>query len=159
MPASGCADPVLIEEARPEDLPAIITIMGEGQVPKPRESWSEAHAATYRAAFDDIRADPRMTILVARAGGIVAGYAITDTSRTLGGHGMRRVTLHSLFVAAAMRGRKIGAALLAEVERRALAIGAGRVDLTSDKLRLDAHRFYRAHGYQQSQEGFKKLFG
>lgn len=35
--------------------------------------------------------------------------------------------------------------------------GCYRVHLTSRNERLDAHRFYRANGYSQNSQGFKKF--
>jgi GNAT superfamily N-acetyltransferase len=145
-----------IATARVGDLPEIITIMAEGQVPFPRDKWSDENAPHYRVAFEEMLADSRIDFIVARADNAVLGYAVVDFSRSLGSLGMRRATLQSLFIAAAMRGGKIGARLLAEAERRAQERGAARMDLISDKLRLDAHRFYRSNGYVQSHEGFKK---
>ncbi len=37
-----------------------------------------------------------------------------------------------------------------------VARGCALAQLTSDKRRTDAHRFYRSLGYEQSHEGFKR---
>lgn len=153
------APDITLENATPDDLPAIIAIMAEGQVPTPRDGWSEASAPLYRAAFDEMLADSRIEFFVARSAsgnGVAVGYIVMEFSRTLSGFGMRRATLHSVFVAASMRGKQIGGLMVAEAEKRARARGAARLDLASDKRRLDAHRFYRTLGYAQSHEGFSK---
>ena len=38
---------------------------------------------------------------------------------------------------------------------RARAAGCYRIQLTSNKVRSDAHRFYLRHGFVNSHEGFK----
>jgi GNAT superfamily N-acetyltransferase len=55
------------------------------------------------------------------------------------------------------RARGIGAVLLAAAVERARAAGCFRVQLTSNKARVDAHRFYLRHGFEESHEGFKLL--
>jgi GNAT superfamily N-acetyltransferase len=60
-----------------------------------------------------------------------------------------------MHVAEDQRGRGIGAALLNAAVERAKAAGCYRIQLTSNKLRPDAHRFYRRHGFEASHEGFK----
>ncbi len=64
--------------------------------------------------------------------------------------------IEAVFVRSEYRGRGAGAALIAEAERRAREAGCYRLQLTSNKVRLDAHRFYLAHGFSASHEGFKK---
>jgi len=44
---------------------------------------------------------------------------------------------------------------MAEAHRRGNERGCALAQLTSDKRRDDAHRFYRRLGYAQSHEGFK----
>jgi GNAT superfamily N-acetyltransferase len=66
------------------------------------------------------------------------------------------VELESFHVRENYRGRGIGSMMLAAAEERARALGAYRVQLTSNAVRVDAHRFYLREGYEQSHLGFKK---
>jgi hypothetical protein len=45
---------------------------------------------------------------------------------------------------------------MAHAHRRGVERGCTLAQLTSDKERPDAHRFYRSLGYAQSHEGFKR---
>lgn len=148
-------DAIRIEAATRDDLPTMIAILREGQV-APKDAWSEADAPAYLAAFDEMVADPRYELLVARENGVVLGMLQLNFSRALPDHGALKAILESVFVAEAARDRGIGRRMVAEAERRAKARGACRVQLTSNKVRVDAHRFYRTLGYAQSHEGFSK---
>ena len=64
--------------------------------------------------------------------------------------------LESVHVRDDRRRRGIGAALLASAEELAVDRGCYRMQLTSRNVRDDAHRFYRANGYVQTSQGFKK---
>jgi hypothetical protein len=46
--------------------------------------------------------------------------------------------------------------MVAFAEERARGMGAASLELTSNKRRVDAHRFYERLGYARSHEGFKK---
>jgi GNAT superfamily N-acetyltransferase len=64
--------------------------------------------------------------------------------------------VESVYVRSDQRGRGVGRALMAFVEEHARQRGCYRVQLTSRNERGDAHRFYRALGYDQMSQGFKK---
>ena len=49
----------------------------------------------------------------------------------------------------------MGSALLAAAVDAARTRGCYRVQLTSDKVRTDAHRFYAREGFVATHEGFK----
>jgi len=146
---------IVIDDATAADLPAMIAILREGQV-TPKDQWSEADAPAYHAAFDEMAADPRYALLVARENGVVLGMLQLNFSRALPDRGALKAIVESVFVAETARSKGIGRRMVAEAERRALARGARRVQLTSNKVRLDAHRFYRTLGYTQGHEGFSK---
>ena len=71
--------------------------------------------------------------------------------------GGRCAEIESMHVRSDLRSRRVGEALLDEVEVRARSLGCYRIQLTSNLARLDAHRFYTRNGYAASHLGFKKL--
>ncbi len=66
------------------------------------------------------------------------------------------VKVESVKVAAALRSQGLGARMMAFAEAEAGARGARSMELTSNKRRTDAHRFYERLGFSKSHEGFKK---
>jgi GNAT superfamily N-acetyltransferase len=75
---------------------------------------------------------------------------------SLTGRGALRVKIESVKVGSALRSQGIGAAMMAHAESEARRRGARLVELTSNKVRGDAHRFYERLGFARSHEGFKK---
>ena len=69
----------------------------------------------------------------------------------------RIAEIQELVVLPQVRGLNIGQALLAWAEEQAKRSGASIVELSSGKVRTDAHRFYLREGYQQSHFRFKKM--
>lgn len=53
------------------------------------------------------------------------------------------------------RSHGIGSTLLTAAIERAHGFGCYRIQLTSNKDRPDAHRFYARHGFQLGHHGFK----
>jgi GNAT superfamily N-acetyltransferase len=70
--------------------------------------------------------------------------------------GSRRALVEAVRVAADLRSQGIGARMMADCEARARAAGATIIQLTTDRSRTDAHRFYERLGYQASHLGMKK---
>ncbi|WP_138898373.1 GNAT family N-acetyltransferase, partial [Streptomyces chryseus] len=58
-------------------------------------------------------------------------------------------------VRADRRGAGIGRELVGRAVERARARGCALVQLTSDKRRTGAHRFYASLGFARSHDGFK----
>jgi GNAT superfamily N-acetyltransferase len=75
----------------------------------------------------------------------------------LTGRGALRAKVESVKVLGARRSQGIGAAMMGFVEQEAREAGAAMIELTSNKRRGDAHRFYERLGFARSHEGFKKV--
>lgn len=69
--------------------------------------------------------------------------------------GMWRAQIEGVRVARSARSQGVGQALLAWAMARARDAGCGLVQLTTDKARPDAHRFYERLGFVASHEGLK----
>ena len=109
----------------------------------------------YQRAFRDIDADPAHLLVVAQAGEDIVGTFQLSFLPGLARRGALRAQIEAVRVSASSRSRGLGAAMMtwaiAESRRR----GCGLVQLTTDKARPDAHRFYERLGFTASHEGMK----
>ncbi|SDC94455.1 Acetyltransferase (GNAT) family protein [Geodermatophilus telluris] len=143
---------VLLRRARAEDVPAIVALLTADVLGAGRET---ADPAPYAAAFAAVDADPAHLLVVAEDGGTVVGTLQLTFLPGLSRGGALRAHVEGVRVAAARRGRGLGRAMLRWCAEEARRRGATLVQLTTDKRRTDAHRFYAGLGYVASHEGFK----
>lgn len=109
----------------------------------------------YRAAFDEITADPRQRLIVAVRDGEIVGTIQISFVPGMPNFGMRRGMLENVHIRTDQRGSGLGTTMVTWAIERCREAGCGVVQLTSNKLRLDAHRFYEKLGFAKSHEGFK----
>lgn len=144
---------MLVREAARRDLDAIVALLADDPLGAAREAPGDA---AYASAFDRITADPDETLLVAEIDGAVAGCLQLSLLRGLSRRAAVRAQIEGVRVAAGRRGAGVGAALMAAALERARDAGAVLAQLTSDKSRPDALRFYEGLGFVASHEGFKR---
>ena len=94
-------------------------------------------------------------MLVAAAGGAVIGCLQLTMIAGLSRTGTKRAQVEGVRVAAFRRGEGIGEALLLHAIELARQEGCSLVQLTSDKVRTDALRFYERLGFVASHIGMK----
>lgn len=147
---------IRIEPAQSHHLAAILAISIAGAVGG-RADDESTDPEDYRKAFEEIRACPDVEIYVAldEAGEVIGTYTYL-LIRGLAFRGRPRVELESVHVRSDQRSKGIGAKMMAHAEALAREAGAALIQLTSNKVRVDAHRFYERLGYAQSHFGFKK---
>lgn len=157
-PGAPAAGALIIEPATRADLPAIVGILARETMLGVRDSADPADLPDYERAFDDIAADPRTTLYVARLGGRVAGTFQLTFVRALLRHGARLAIAEAVQVDPDMRGQGVGAAMMRFAMAEAKRGGASSLQLASNKKRLDAHRFYERLGFEKRLDGFKIEF-
>ena len=124
-----------------------------------REDTSEPLAAEYGRAFEAIDGDPNQALVVAEDGGDVVGFLQLSFIPYLTYRGRWRGLIESVRVRSTARGRGIGEALVRHAIERARERSCHLVQLTTDKRRPDALRFYERLGFEASHEGLKLHLG
>ncbi len=151
----GDVGPPVIRPARPGDVARLVELLEGGALAPGREDAGDLWA--YRRALAEIDAASPGAVLVAEVGGAVVGMCQLIVFRHLQARGGRCAEIESMHVDAAHRSQGVGAALLAAAADRARALGCYRIQLTSNKARLAAHRFYEREGFVATHQGFKRL--
>lgn len=143
---------LIFRNATKDDLERIVALIADDSVAAERTgTYGEPHVR----AFEAIVASPDNELVVAELDGEVVGTAQLTYIPGISRNGTTRLLVEAVRVAAERRGLGIGRALMEHAHARSRARGCGMAQLTSDKARPDAHRFYRALGYGQTHEGFK----
>lgn len=146
---------LVFREAQHSDLPAIIKLLSDDSLGATRDG--PQHMSAYEAAFRAIRAQEGNTLIVTTIGEEIVGVLQLTLIPGLSRAGMLRAQIESVRVSSHHRGQRIGKALFQHAIERARDAGCGVVQLTSDKQRTNALRFYEELGFQTSHEGLKLL--
>ena len=153
-------DLVVLRMARREDVPAIVELLAADQLGVTRDGVRDAaDLAAYEQAFLAIDADPAHVLLVADSGEVVVGTMQLSFLPGLARRGALRAQIEAVRVAESTRGSGLGAAMMRWAIEEARRRGCALVQLTSDKARADAHRFYQRLGFVASHEGMKLRLG
>jgi ribosomal protein S18 acetylase RimI-like enzyme len=148
---------VIIRFACRQDVPAIVQLLADDALGASREVVSEPLPAVYAAAFEAVDASPDNEIIVAELEGAVIACLQITFIPGLGRGGVLRAQIEAVRVAASARGQGLGETLMRAAIDRAVQRDCGLVQLTSDKQRTEAHRFYKRLGFVASHEGMKLL--
>lgn len=148
------ADPVIRAAIR-GNLPAIVRLIADDGLGRGREDTSEPLAACYVQAFEALERDPNNEMIVMERDGAVIGYLQLTFIPGLSRQGAWRAQIESVRIASALRGQGLGRRLFEWAIARAREKNCGLVQLTSDKARAEAHRFYGSLGFVASHEGMK----
>jgi ribosomal protein S18 acetylase RimI-like enzyme len=145
--------PLEVRDATEADLPAIVALLADDMLGAGRETGSVD--AVSLAAFRAIQAEPKCRELVALADGAIVGCFQVNLIPGLGRNGSWRAQIESVRVARAQRNAGIGVAMMRWAIEEARRRGCAMVQITTDKRRDDAHRFYRRLGFVATHEGMK----
>ncbi|NQD89288.1 GNAT family N-acetyltransferase [Paenarthrobacter sp. CM16] len=142
-----------LRRARRGDLPRILALLVDDQLGAVRESADDL--APYEQAFEAIDADPSHLLVVGElAGEVVATFQLSYLPG-LSRKGSWRAQIEAVRVADVLRGQGVGALMIQWAVDQARDRGCSLVQLTTDKSRVAAHRFYERLGFVASHEGMK----
>lgn len=138
----------------------LVRLLADDPLGAQREAATSPLPASYYAAFEAIDRDPNNELIVAEtADSQLAGMLQLTFIPYLTYQGGWRALVEGVRVAAALRSGGIGGRLLQRAIDRARERGCHMIQLTSDKARPDAIRFYESLGFVASHEGMKLRLG
>lgn len=154
-PTNTDASALTFRLARKDDLPQLVRMLADDPLGARREVFSDPLAAAYTDAFAAIDADPANELIVAIRDGAPVGMLQLTFIPSLTYQGGFRALIEGVRVAAGARSLGIGGTMLQWAIGRARQRGCMMVQLTTDKAREDALRFYERLGFVPSHHGMK----
>lgn len=149
------AEAIELRPARREDLEAIVAMLANDPLGSGREDASTPLGEAYLKAFEALDQDPNQLLAVAVAEGQVVGTLQLSFIPGIARTGMWRGQIEAVRIAQDFRNSGLGQQMfqwaIAQCEER----NCGLVQLTTDKTRPDAHRFYERLGFEASHIGYK----
>ena len=147
---------VLIRRAERIDVAAIVQLLADDVLGRSRERLTDPPADEYLTAFDAVDSDPNQLLAVMADESEVIGTLQISFIPGIARQGAWRGQIEAVRVAAARRSEGLGAAMfewaIAECRKRGCAL----VQLTTDRQRPDAHRFYEQLGFEPTHLGYKR---
>ncbi|MCA1041564.1 GNAT family N-acetyltransferase [Bacillus infantis] len=141
--------------AAEEDLDSIVAMLADDILGSTREKYEHPLPHSYIKAFQAISSDPNNELIVACRGTEVIGVQQITFTPYLTHQGGWRATIEGVRTAASVRGMGVGSELIKWAIQRADERGCHLVQLTTDKERPDALRFYERLGFKATHEGLK----
>jgi GNAT superfamily N-acetyltransferase len=145
-----------VRRAQRADLPRLLELLADDELGKNREGVGSDDPA-YIRAFDAIDRDPNQTLLLAELDGRVVGMLQVTFIPGLSQRGAWRANIEAVRVDSSVRRRGIGGWLVSRALENARKRGCRLAQLTSDRRRSEAHRFYERLGFTDSHIGYKLL--
>lgn len=145
----------VFRRAVPDDVPAIVALLADDVLGAARERLDDP--APYAAAFAAVDADPNQLLVVgcSEPGGAVVATVQVSFVPSLTRGGAWRAQLEGVRVASAVRGEGVGRSLVGWCLERAAERDCRLVQLTTDRERPEALRFYESLGFVATHHGLK----
>ncbi|MTI39497.1 GNAT family N-acetyltransferase [Fulvivirga lutimaris] len=142
-------------EAENKDLQAIVDLLHNDTLGAGREKSSDEIDQRYVKAFDLIKQEPNNSVFVAVKDNKVVGTFQLTFIQNLTYSGGIRAQIEGVRVYEELRGTGLGQLMINKAIELAKDKGAHMVQLTTDKKRPEAIKFYEKLGFVSSHEGMK----
>jgi ribosomal protein S18 acetylase RimI-like enzyme len=146
--AGGAAEDVRFDAASPSDGPALLAMARAFHAEDGHPLTTAGEAAVLRVASGE---EPLARAWVVRRAGATEplGYLVLTLGYSVE-YGGRDGFIDDLYLAPGLRGRGVGARLLAFALEQAAALGIGTLHLEAEVGNADAERLYRAAGFEET---------
>ena len=148
---------IVLRPASRGDLQALVALLADDELGSRRDGIRDpADLLAYVRAFEAIDRDKAQVLLVAEDddGGVV-GTLQLSVLPGLTRRGSWRAHIEAVRVAATLRSQGLGSVMIRWAVDEATERGCVLVQLTTDKQRADAHRFYEGLGFRATHVGMK----
>ncbi|MCM4163261.1 MULTISPECIES: GNAT family N-acetyltransferase [unclassified Arenibacter] len=147
---------MIFRRANKEDLPAIIKMIANDTLGKLREQYRDPLPKAYYSAFEIIDGDKNQQLMVIEnsEGEVVASFQLSFLQYLTYVGGIRCL-VENVHVREDQTGKGIGKQMFQWIIETAKKKGVHLIQLTSNKLRPRAIRFYEGIGFKATHEGFK----
>ena len=147
---------ISIRRAREADIAAIVAMLADDALGQAREDAGQPLSRAYLDAFAAIDGDPNQLLAVMTDGDDVIGTLQITFIAGLSLRGARRGLIEAVRVASSRRGEGLGQRLFEWAIDKCRERGCRVVQLTTNKSRTDAHRFYERLGFESTHIGMKR---
>ncbi|CCN37082.1 putative Acyl-CoA N-acyltransferase [Vibrio nigripulchritudo SO65] len=141
--------------AKSEDLESLVALLSNDPLGSQREDASIPLNSAYLGAFEAIRRDPNNELLVVEFEHALVGMLQVTFIPYLTHIGSWRCLIEGVRIHSDYRGQGLGEQMFVHAIELAKSKGCTIIQLTSDKQRPDAIRFYEKLGFKATHEGFK----
>jgi N-acetylglutamate synthase-like GNAT family acetyltransferase len=146
---------LIFRKAEQNDLQDIIHLLADDELGKQREKPSEGIPPSYQRAFERIKADPNQFLMVLEKNGAIVGTCHLTLMPSLTFQGSLRMNIEAVRIAASCRGQGLGEKMILQAIELARKEDCQMIQLTANKQRLEAKRFYEKLGFKATHEGMK----
>jgi ribosomal protein S18 acetylase RimI-like enzyme len=146
---------LIFRRAEHRDLSVILKLLFDDELGKTRESSSEIPELCYEKAFQKIVADPNNSLMVVELDDVIIGTCHLTLLPSLTLRGSTRLQVEAARIAGDYRGKGIGEWMFERIFEVAKEQDASIIQLTTDKRRARAKKFYERLGFEATHEGMK----
>jgi len=142
-----------------EDIRTLVGMLADDDLGAQREKLRDPLPDDYFRAFTAICEDPNNELVVAEHEGEIVGMLQITFIPYLTYQGGWRALVEGVRINRQRRGQGLGRRMFEWAIARARERGCHLVQLTTDKARSDAVRFYESLGFKATHEGMKLHLG
>ncbi len=139
-----------------EDIPKLVEMIADDALGQTRENFQDPLPEVYYDAFQKIDSDPNQELIVLQdTDGSIIGTLQLSFIQYLTYQGGIRAQIEAVRIRKDKRGEGLGETLFKWAIERAKDRNAHLIQLTTDKKRPEALKFYEKLGFKASHEGMK----